>query len=75
MKANTENLAGLKVISMDEISFIHSSRFQDEKAAIAAYDAIQQILRDNDSITISAYRLFQNWQEAEPSNKPWFVVV
>jgi len=62
-------------MNITEIQFIHSSRFQSEIDSYAAYDTIQQILHDNRSITISSYRIFQNWQEEEPSNKPWFVGV
>jgi hypothetical protein len=73
---NLEELAGLKIVSITEMPFIHSSRFENEKEAINSYDAVQQILRDQDGdLGISAYRLLQNWQEEPPSNKPWFVIV
>src|SRR5437588_1308775 len=65
----------MKNMNITEIPFIHSYCFRKEEAAITAYDTIQQILRDENEINVSAYRLFQNWQEAEPNNKPWFVIV
>src|SRR5579859_2748637 len=72
---NLEELAGLKIVSITEMPFILSSRFEKEKEAINSYDAIQQILRDQDGdLGISAYRLLQNWQEEPSSNKPWFVI-
>jgi hypothetical protein len=60
-----------------EMPFIHASRFEYENLSIEVYDKLESINRESkDKNTyVSVFRLFQNWQEAEASNKPWFVVI
>ena len=67
----------LTVTSVTEMPFIHAARFEHEKISIEVYDKLERMNRESKdpSTYVSVYRLYQNWQEAEPSNKPWFVVL
>jgi len=54
--------------------FLLSSRFATKEAAEVPYNALQQILREREDVDFSVYRILQNWQEEQPTKKPWFVV-
>jgi hypothetical protein len=58
--------------------FVLASRFDSRETSQAPYDAIQNIVR-NEEVDFSVFRLIQNWPEslskAPPSTKRWFVVV
>jgi hypothetical protein len=63
------------VVSITEMPFIHASRFAHENISIEVYDKLERMNSENKDTYVSVYRLYQNWQEVEPGDKPWFVVL
>ena len=72
---NKINPSELTVTSVTEMPFIHASRFAQKTTSIEVYDKLESMNRENKDTYVSVYRLYQNWQEAESSNKPWFVII